>query len=450
MAKLILPGASPQLLWDTFDFIGDSRCAAISSTVGGQLHGTGATHWFPWVRAMSQHKYKLGLALGLSGYTTDQYINANLAQALASKSGWLVFDKPCINDLVANSNGGVFPFTNTNGVVVTTSNVAQIAVGNIIAAATKALALGKRVLVTAEPGAANLQTAMLNQCFLVSDMLKAWADVTPNVTYYDPRAKLWNATVSTTGLQYKANFSPDGTHAYPIMAYTEAVDIKQMLDPLIIGNDNASFNTAMTNANYAREMTPNPLFNNLSGGVRTTIGGTGPVPAGMTISGLASSTCNITSVANANGWGNDITFACTTTVADSIKLLISQPSNALFTLNSYLTSGVDVDVAAGSTNAYVPYLTTVMGSNTNATPHGDASYDMYSNVTSWFSPSAAYSMRYRTPKARLLDMNPTATSIWYVQSLVNVIFSAAGTQTVTLRRPTFKTGLVYANGAFSG
>jgi hypothetical protein len=441
---------SAQHLWDTFDFIGDSRCDAISSAVAGQSHGTCANHWFPWVRALSQHKYKLGLNLGMSGKSTDQYINANLARALASKSGWLVFDKPCINNLAAVPNGGVFPWVNTNGVLVTTDNVAQVAVGDIIDAATLALAVGKRVLITAEPGSTTLTAGMLNQAFLASEMLKAWADATPGVYFYDPRGRIWNATASATGLAFKAGFSSDGTHAYPLMAYTEALDVKQMLDPIVLGNDSGSFNIAMSNANYSREMAPNPLFNALTGGVRTTIGGTGNVPAGMTVSGAATSTCNITSAANANGWGNDVTFAINTTAADSVKLLIAQPANGLWTLNSYMTAGIDVDVAAGASNAYVPYLAHVIGTISGGGNVGDNVYDMYSNIDSWFSPAAAYSMRLRTTKTQPSVIRPGATGQWYTQAVLNVVFKAAGSMTVTLRRPTFRNSLVYVNGAFAG
>jgi hypothetical protein len=451
MAKLILPGQSPALLWNTFDFIGDSRCDAIASAITGQLHGTEANHWFPWVRALSNHKYKLGLALGISGKTPDQYINTNLPQALASKSGWLVFDKPMVNALAAVPNSGVFPYTNTDGIVVTSTNVAQVSVNAIIAAATKALALGKRVIVTAEPGSTGLSTALVAQAFLGSDMLKAWAEATPNVTFVDPRPYIYNTTSSATAIAFKAGYSSDGTHAYPAMAFAEAINVwKPLLDPVVLGGDNGPSNIALVNSTYSREMFANPLFNTLTGGIRTTIGGTGNVPGGLTITGPAGSTVNITSVANANGLGNDVTFAITTTGAGTVQFLMAQPANGLWALNNYLTCGVDVDVTSGASNVAVPYLTNAIGTVVSGSNTGASTYDMYSNVASWVSPASAYSMRLATPKTQPSVLLPGSTAQWYTQMLLNVIFFAAGTITITLRRPTFKQGLVYANGAFSG
>jgi hypothetical protein len=440
-----------QYLWDTFDILGDSRADAISSAILGQAHGTQANHWFSWVRAMSMHKYKLGLALGISGKTPDQYINANLSKALASKSGWLVFDKPLINAIMAVPNGGVFPYTNSNGVVVTATNVAQVSVGDIIAAATKALAIGKRVLITAEPGSTGVSQAMLNQVFLASDMLKAWCAVTPGAYFYDPRPRIWAATASTTALAFKPGFSSDGTHAFPLMAYTEAIDIKQMLDPVVLGNDSGPSHIAMLNSNYTRQLFANPLFNATSGGIRTTIAGTGNVPGGVTLSGAATTTCNITYAANANGLGNDVTFAFSASAADSsVKILLAQPALGLWSLNNYLTCGIDVDVAAGALNASVPYLTNAIGAVVSGSNVGASTYDMYSNVANWVSPAAAYPLRLRTPKTRPVDLLPGATAQWYTQFLLTPIFFGAGNITLTLRRPTFEAGLVYANGAFAG
>jgi hypothetical protein len=451
MAKLILPGQSPALLWDTFDFIGDSRCDAIVSAIGGSGRGTEANHWFPWVRALSNHKYKLGLTLGISGKTPDQYINTNLSQALASKSGWLVFDKPMVNALAAVPNAGVFPYTNTDGIVVTATNVAQVSVNAIIAAANKALALGKRVIITAEPGSTGLAAALVAQAFLGSDMLKAWCDVTPNATFVDPRPFIYNATSSATAIAFKAGYSSDGTHAYPAMAFAEAINVwKPLLDPVVLGSMGGPSNIAMVNSTYSRELFANPLFNTLTGGIRTTIGGTGNIPGGLTVTGPAGSTVNVTSVANANGLGNDVTFAITTTGAGTVQFLMAQPANGLWTLASYLTCGVDVDVTAGASNVAVPYLTNAIGTVVSGSNVGASTYDMYSNVASWVSPASAYSMRLRTPKTQPSALLPGSTAQWYTQMLLNVIFFAAGTITITLRLPTFKQGLVYANGAFSG
>jgi hypothetical protein len=45
---------------------------------------------------------------------------------------------------------------------------------------------------------------------------------------------------------------------------------------------------------------------------------------------------------------------------------------------------------------------------------------------------------------------PGAASQWFIQPNIYVTFAGAGSLTFTLRRPTYKTLPVYANGAFTG
>jgi hypothetical protein len=453
MARLYPPqsGASSSLLANTFDFIGDSRSEALHSAAGGLGHGLASNHWFTWLRAQNLGKYKLGLVLGISGKTTDQYINTNLSQALASKSGWLVFDKPCVNDLSAQANSGVFPYTDTNGTTITQTNVGTQAALKVIAAAEKARAVGKKILITAEPGSTGLtQASTLGQAFIVSDLLKAYADATPGVYFYDPRPVIYAPTSSAIAVAFKSGYSSDGTHAFPAMSFAEAAAVKTLLDPHVTGGDYGPAHIADVNATYTRQMWPNPLFNTLTGGTRTTIGGTGSVPSGLTISGAASSTCNITSAANANGFGNDVTFTLTSTGADTFRMVFAPPSNTLWTLSSYLDFSVDMDVAAGASNATVPMLLHTVGAQVNSVNTSFNVYDLCAPAATWLCPTSAYSARLHAGPTQALTVMPGAASQWFIQPNIYVTFAGAGSLTFTLRRPNYKIVPIYANGAFTG
>jgi len=154
----------------TFDMIGDSRMADVFvSACNGSPRaqcGFSATNWFVQASALAGQRYQVGVNQASSGCRTDQYLSsANFAPILASKDLWLIIGYPAVNDIGAagtgcpiSPGGGSYPYTNANGVVVTLSNVASVAAGNILSAVQQAVTAGKKVILSKEPGSVNFNT----------------------------------------------------------------------------------------------------------------------------------------------------------------------------------------------------------------------------------------------------------------------------------------------------
>lgn len=414
-----------------FDFLGESRTAlmVVNPAILPAVQATQSTHWFNIANALMNSPMKWGLCLAVSGLRSDQYINAGLSQALASNAGWLVFDFPAVNDLAAQPSL-VFPYTNSNGVIVTSTNVAQIAAGNIIAAANQALAVGKKVLLTLEYGSTSLTAGPVAQMHELNLRLRAYAEATPGVYIWSANSVLWNATGSATLVVFKTGFASDGTHLTTLGSYFAGKAFKNFISSLIPNPDfgPASINDVQTT--NPLQLMPNPLFNTLTGG--TVTGGivltSGNVPSGLQIIGIASTSVIVTSGANANGWGNDVTFAFTAGAADNVKLTFTAPSNTLWQLTDIMEGGIDLDMAAGSSKAAV-YWQTSMNTDLGA----QDSWALYAGGTNGDGPTEAYSYRLRSPPASP-KLNSVTKSFLTLRLTLN--FSAAGNATITLRRPT--------------
>lgn len=144
-----------------FDHIGDSR-TSLMLVAGGYALTT--QHWWNHANVLAGHRYVLGINQGQSGCRTDQYLQpSNFNPLLSTPAKFVIFGFPAVNDLGAGGTGctispggGSYPYTNANGVSVNMSNVASVAVGNIIAAVKQIVAVGKTVILTEEPGATGI------------------------------------------------------------------------------------------------------------------------------------------------------------------------------------------------------------------------------------------------------------------------------------------------------
>lgn len=440
MGRLVLPGSSPFYIQDLFDFIGDSRSAAINS--GATIASKCSNHWFPWATALSQQRYRLGLSLGIPGKRTDEYINANFAQMLSSKAAWAVFDMGCVNDLSALPSGG-FPFTNQNGVVVTSANVGTVAASNVIAAAQQALAIGKKVILTCEPGATGLTQAILGQMYEYNTRLRAFAEATPNVYIWQPGPYVWNPVSSASAVAFKSGYSSDGTHYTTLGAYAIAQGFIAYFDSVLPKTNLKIGNINNVNATNPRQLINNPLFNTLTGGTCSTMTlSSGTVPSGWNVTGAAGSSVAITSASEPNGYGNAVTFAVTTTGADTVTIRSNQPATSLWNLTDILETGIDVSVAAGSSKASVFAHLPV------STDNGTIDcYDLYPPSGMGDGPTTAYSLRFRT-----LPNSPKAGAATksFIEARTRIQFSAAGSCTVTLSLADLSRRMSYSNGAFTG
>lgn len=423
-----------------FDHIGDSRTADLN--VGAvEANGLSGTHWFNWANALSGNRMRLGRVLGVSGNRTDQYINANLSAALASNSGWLVFGFPAVNDLSQSTAG----YTDSNGVVVTSSNVASVAAGNIIAAALQALGQNKNVILTAEPGSTSLTATNVQQKHEFNLRLRAFAEATPGVFFWSANSVLLNPTGSATLDTFRTNVlrSGDQTH-YSVSGGKDAGAVfASFINDQIPYSDIGTHSLTDALTTNPRQLIQNALFSTLTGGTTngTIVLSSGTVPSGWKLSAAATTSVTITSASNANGFGNDVTMAFTASAADTVTFESNAPSTSAWNLTDVFEGGIECDVAASPSNAAVYWNTQI------ATDAGtNNSWALYP-VSLGPYPTSAYSVRLLS---KPMGVKSGSTTKSYISPRAQINFSAAGSITVTFRRPDTTRRFTYSNGVFSG
>lgn len=419
-------GAAPQAAVRSafgFSMIGDSRTADL--IVG---NGTNSRNWFNQACAYYKQTPILIGAYGVASKRSDEYLtNGNFETALADASQFLIFGYPAVNDIGAAFVG----YTDTFGRAVTLGNVASLAVDNIITYAKRAVAYGKRVIILTEPGSTTHVASQVTQVHEFNRLLKVRVAEVPGAILYDPCPLLWNPTSSATLIAFRTGYSGDGTHAQQTAARAVGIDFATNVLPAILPKiDTAPANISDTVASGTNQLFRNPLFNTLTGG---TTGGnitltSGTVPANVTISGSAAATLavTITSAANAQGFGNDVTFAFTwaSTVNARIDLTTTVGD---WNLTDQFESRIEIDVASGSTAVGVHSETVVQ---TNAGTND--LWGLYSANSGPMSTAGDAGLVLRTRKGGVVAGSVTKTA---VQQRIQVTGSGAGACTITLRRP---------------
>lgn len=549
----------------TVDAIGDSRMADMYATAScnGDPRiqcGTSGTNFLVQAIAQAGYPLQIGLNQASAGCRSDQYLQpSNVAPILSSGNGWLVIGYPMVNDLSAGGaacaispGGGAFPFTNANGVLVHLSNVASIGASNITAVADQAIAAGKRVVISLEPGnsamntnnqtvavvTGSIATGTPNAVFTVTAVTSGtvWqnqiisgagvtagttimgsalynsnlcspactgtggigtyavgtsqtaASTTITATYsnlaalyefnslmiayaaskqgqvylFDPRSVVWNSTASSTAILFKPGLMVDGgsgagTHFGWAGGQVGGAALNTQVPALTQNIPNigiASINDFAPGDPYS--MINNPLFNGTQTGgtltTCTTAGGNATPPTGWQVTcGSAATTVNMSVAADANGYGNALTIAFTSTGADTTTIRNNSPSGNIRNLNDWFQGSAIVAVASGSSHC------TVYGENqiNSTTPSQTrSSYSLFPGGTvagggTNDGPTTAYSVNIRTQPAQHIS---TTTATGFLSFRINVALSAAGNCTVTVSRPSLNRVKVYnpTSKSFSG
>ena len=150
----------------------------------------------------------------------------------------------------------------------------------------------------------------------------------------------------------------------------------------------------------------------------------------MTISGTAGGLLSlvITSATNSNGYGNDVTFAFTSTGVVSGRIDLDL-TNSDWNLTDYLEGRIEIDVAAGGTGGINGVYAEMMITTNLGT------LDYWANQASAAGPMSTAGdtgLVLRTRRGLPYIGSSSKTS---AKLRVWVAFGAAGTQTITLRRP---------------
>ena len=408
-----------------FDMIGDSRTAD-SIVSAPTIVGLQGTHWFNWANALSNNRMVLNNVFGTSGARSDEYINTYWSRVLTSDSKFLIWGFPIVNDLAQSVTG----YITADGVTVNNTNVAQTAAKRIQTRILEATTSGKTVIITMEPGANNLDAATVKQLHEFNTRMSVFGRTTPGCIVWSANAVLWNPTASATVIGFRTGMlrsaGSDTTHYSVLGGYTAGTEFATKVVPNL-NLPYSDMGISSINDTYGqnpRQLIRNALFNTTTGGTRTTVGGTGNIPANWTLTGAASSTVNVSSSSNANGFGNDIILDCTTTGNDTITFESVAPANADWDVTDIFDFEIEASVAVSSSNACV------YSNLQTATPTGtDNWWTLYGLGFNPF-PTAAYTVNLKSQAAT----TKAGTSKSFLSARLNIRTEGAGTAVVTVRR----------------
>lgn len=426
---------------DSFVLVGDSRTAQYGFDVNSPTASVSAQHYFSWANSLLGMPLQVVQNYGISGIRSDQFIAQTGVAAIAAASQWVHIGPPVVNDIgqalsptYTTVASPYFP----GGVLVTMANVAAVTAGQIKAFALACVAAGKKVLLSTEHGSTAFTAAQTAAVFQFNEYLRYISLTYPGIYLWDGAKDYWNPTGSSTAIVFRAGYSGDGIHSIIPGGYAMGVSLSNFLGTSLYSpNDYLGSNLADTPATNAQSLIDNGLFTTLTGGAVS--GGivltSGTIPLNWTLAGAATSSVVVTSAANAQGYGNDLTLALTAGAADSIQFSHGSFGAAL-TVNDKVSAAIQCQVAGGSSN-FNAWQQLAMSS-----PQGAPNiFSMYGLRTANLGsgPTTAYTTTLYCPYA---GFTPGSVSITLAKQFINFEFAAAGSATVTLRRAIVRKQLV--------
>lgn len=394
--------------------------------------GKNSKNWL--VQAIARYGQSIELVgnYAIAGKRTDEYLSAPGFEAmLADASGVVVFGFPFINDN-GQADGG---YTDAFGRAVTAANVVDYAIGNLVDKIKRCREYGKRVIALMEPGGEGLTATQAARTHEFNRRYREALKDIEGVQTWSFNRILWNPTGSATLIKFKANFlnlaGGDTTHNQQAAGQACGKDFAANFLPSFVPKmDKAVSNINQVIANGVGQLFDNPLMATLAGGVlnpNMTITNAGTIPASVKVGGDTAGAVSvaITSAANADGLGNDVTYTFTSTAAGRAYIEFSIPNQANWELTDKIESGVEIDIGATAANVYWRMeQNSNLGTNT--------SYDLYSENSGPAPGQAETGIVLRTVRSGWLD---GSTVKGYLACRLYVQFTANGqTCALTTRR----------------
>jgi hypothetical protein len=415
---------------DSFALIGDSRIAQYN--INSLLQSASGRHYFAWANALLGMPLQVVANYGINGVRSDQFIATNGAAALTAASQWVHIGPPAVNDIgqaLSPTYTTVASPYFAGGVVVTMSNVVAVVAAQIKAYCLACVNAGKKVLLSTEHGSTGFTTAQTAAVFLLNEYLRTISLTYPNIYLWDGAKDYWNPTGSTTAIVFRAGYSGDGIHSILLGGFAMGNSLSTFLGTSLYSpNDYLGSNAADIPSTNSQSLIDNGLFTTLTGG--SIVGSTltsGTLPLNWTFTGAATTSVVVTSAANANGYGNDVTLAITAGAADSITFAHGSYGGSI-TLADQVSAAIQVSVAAGSSN-FAVWQESDMQSNIGT----NQAFALYADRTSGIGsgPTTAYTATLYCPYT---GFPVGSVSITLAKTFIHLDFTAAGSATVTLRR----------------
>lgn len=329
--------------------IGDSRTANIWSRYGTYDRQRNAQSWINQALPLAGHPFDVVGASVEAGWRTDQYL-AGLNTLLADSTiDTVIIGYPCLNDISQD-----YPAAATS---------ATTAFANLSAAVNTILLSGRRVIALMETGSTDLSLEKISR---VMEFNRLWLDFFQNLSgrgayLFDTRSIEWLPNSGSSAQAFRTGFLVDNAHRSATSAQVVAKAFIAWAQPLgLLAASKAptylgSSSLELYSIN-STELGNNPLFATLTGGSSSgdmTAKITGNIPSAWDISSPDAAnvaSVAITSGANADGYGNDITLTVTATSGgwcsvDFFSAIWSPMSR--IPAGSFISVGIEVEFVSG-------------------------------------------------------------------------------------------------------
>lgn len=391
--------------------IGDSRPAAAFIDPAKRISGGGSG--LMWALALSGQRATIAAALGASALRTDEIMATQLAPALATNAG-ILYLYAGLNDI-----GQDYPTAATSGAT---------AAANIIAMCNAAVRAGMRVILEQEIGSQTIGATRQIQVMELRQRLREYAERTPGVYLHDAAAAVvLDQDASSTTMTYRANYSYDGVHLNNRGAYYHGKSLATLLTALLLPRFPGVYNTFETPSQGRWQLLPNPLYTPGTGGTANT-GITGTVPGSCSVARSGSATATVSTVADADGFGNNVQMDCTFTAAGELVRLGQDVAAANWSPGDIIEGGALVQVSSpvGFSGA-----TALMQINGDSVSYDNASlYPIDANTAQRPGPDEGYTALLLTQPYTV----PAITSKGWCTLHVRAVGETAGSVTLKVLR----------------
>lgn len=307
---------------------GDSRAAAAFIDPSKRIAGGGSG--IQWAIALSQQRVSIAGAFGVSGLRTDQILATQLAPALATNAG-LLYIYAGLNDI-----GMDYPTQATSGAA---------AAANLITMCNEAVRAGMTVILEQEIGSQSIGAIRQVQVMELRQRLREYAERTPRVYLHDGAPTLLDQDASTTVMAFRTGYSYDGVHLNNRGGYYHGKSLLSLINAVVPPRYASVYNTFETPSQGRWQLLPNPLYVPSSGG-SVGAGITGTVPASCNVARSGAATATVSVAADPDGFGNNVSMACTFTAAGEIVRLGQDVAIANWSPGDVIEGGALVQVSA--------------------------------------------------------------------------------------------------------
>lgn len=407
---------------NTFVHLGDSRVQGMY--LDGSKRNKGTNNQWNWANRMSGNRMVVVGNFGVAGQTSIQQL-AYLEQALATGAGNLSLQAG-VNDFTANIRTGTPAYP---------GDQLDTTWGAIWYMCERARALGMRIWLWLDPGSGNQNAAQIALRDALNANIRIYAQDNPvSVVLCD--LPTWGLVSLAYPVVWKTDadgnvISTDTTHLTTVGGKFIGTFLAALVQANIPAAVVAPFNTpAFVAGSGSLILTPNPMFQTLTGGGSVGSGNSGTLPGSVSGSRIGGSSAAFSNTPNADGFGNDLIMTVTNTssVTNDRARCAMNLNTAAMTGGYWLETGCEIDVAPGARGI----MSVTLGTNFSVNGVQNFNNDAISDATRLGDRGNYTGIQLKTDP--LFISGPTsATPSFFITAYA--FPGEDGTATINIRKP---------------